>query len=117
VADALPIQHAAAMKPIGAAVPVAWPQDGTQRREDGKPLSDHYKRHGLNMLAEHATWPTGGLSTEAGILEMDDRFKSGRLKVASQLSAFFEEYRFYHRKDGEIVKLKDDILSATRTAS
>jgi len=116
VADALPIQHAAAIKPIGASVPVAWPQDGTQRRDDGKPLSDHYRRQGLLMLPEHATWPDGSISTEAGILEMDEREQSGRLKVAAHLSDYFDERRFYHRKDGKIVKLKDDILSATRIA-
>lgn len=116
IADALPIQHAAAMKPIGASVPVAWPADGTQRRDDGKPLSDHYKRHGLLMLPEHATWPEGGYSTEAGILEMDERMRSGRFKVARHLSEFFDEYRFYHRKDGQVVKIKDDILSAVRIA-
>lgn len=114
IADALPIQHAAAMKPIGAAVPVAWPQDGTQRRDDGKPLADHYKRNGLKMLPGHATWPDGGISTEAGILEMDEREQSGRLKVAAHLSDYFEERRFYHRKNGEIVKVKDDLMSACR---
>ena len=66
------------------------------------------------MLPDHATWPDGGNSTEAGILEMDDRFKSGKLRVAKWLSDWFEEYRFYHRKDGMIVKVKDDIMSATR---
>jgi phage terminase large subunit-like protein len=118
IADALPLQHAAAMRPIGINVPVAWPQDGTQRRDDGKPLSDHYKRCGLKMLSEHATWdgPHGGVSTEAGIIEMDERERTGRLKVAAHLSDYFEERRFYHRKDGQIVKLKDDILSATRIA-
>jgi phage terminase large subunit-like protein len=117
VADALPIQHAAAMKLIGAAVPVAWPKDGGDREKgSGEPLASIYKRQDLIMLPEHATWPDGGLSTEAGILEMDDRMKSGRFKVAAQLSEFFEEYRFYHRKEGQIVKLKDDILSATRIA-
>jgi phage terminase large subunit-like protein len=116
VADALPIQHAAAMKPIGAAVPVSWPRDGTNRTADGKPLSDHYKRNGLTMLSEHATWPDGSVSTEAGILEMDEREKSGRLKYAAHLSDLLEERRFYHRKDGQIVKMKDDILSALRTA-
>jgi phage terminase large subunit-like protein len=116
VADALPIQHAAAMKPIGAGIPVAWPRDGTNRAMDGKPLSDHYKRQELKMLPDHATWSDGSVSTEAGILEMDEREKSGRLKVAAHLSDYFEERRFYHRKDGQIVKLKDDILSATRTA-
>lgn len=114
VADALPIQHAAAMKQIGINVPVAWPQDGTERRDDGKPLSDHYKRNGLKMLPAHATWPDGSVSTEAGILEIDEREKSGRLKYAAHLSDILEERRFYHRKDGLIVKLKDDLMSALR---
>jgi phage terminase large subunit-like protein len=116
IMDALPIQHAAAMRPIGAEVPVAWPHDGSERRDDGKPLSDHYKRHDLKMLSTHAAWPDGGISTEAGILEMDDRMRSGRLKVAAHLSEWFEEFRFYHRKDGKIVKIKDDLMSATRIA-
>jgi phage terminase large subunit-like protein len=117
VADALPIQHAAAMKMIGAAVPVAWPKDGADREKgSGEPLAAAYKKHDLLMLPVHANWLDGSLSTEAGILEMDERMKSGRFKVAGQLSEFFEEYRFYHRKDGLIVKLKDDILSAVRIA-
>jgi phage terminase large subunit-like protein len=116
VADALPIQHAAAMKPVGIEVPVAWPRDGTNRTADGKPLAEHYKRNGLKMLPAHATWPDGSVSTEAGILEMDEREKSGRLKYAAHLSDLLEERRFYHRKDGQIVKMKDDIMSALRTA-
>ena len=117
IADALPIQHAHAMKQIGAAVPVAWPKDGADReKSSGEPLAASYKKHGLRMLSEHATWPDGGVSTEAGILEMDERMKSGRLKIAAHLSEWFEEYRFYHRKDGLIVKLKDDLMSATRVA-
>jgi phage terminase large subunit-like protein len=116
VADALPIQHAAAMKLVGAAVPVAWPRDGTNRQADGEPLAAHYKRQGLFTLHEHATWPDGSVSTEAGILEMDEREKSGRLKVARHLSDYLEERRFYHRKDGQIVKIKDDLMSACRTA-
>jgi phage terminase large subunit-like protein len=106
----------AAMKQIGAAVPVAWPKDGTDREKaDGEPLA-RTTRHDLMMLPEHATWPDGSVSTEAGILEMDEREKSGRLKVAAHLSDGLEEYRFYHRKDGQIVKLKDDLMSATRIA-
>ena len=116
VTDALPIQHAAAMRGIGAAVPVAWPRDGTNRQADGSPLAAHYKRHGAVMLSEHATWPDGSVSTEAGVLEMDEREKSGRLKYARHLSDILDERRFYHRKDGQIVKLKDDLLSALRTA-
>lgn len=117
IIDALPINHAAAMKPIGASVPVAWPRDGTNREQtSGETLAAAYKRHDLAMLPMHATWVDGGVSTEAGILEMDERMRSGRFKVAAQLAEWFEEYRFYHRKDGQIVKIKDDIMSASRIA-
>lgn len=117
ISDALPIQHAFSMKQIGAAVPVAWPRDGTNREHSsGETLAAAYKKHAVLMLPNHATWPDGGVSTEAGILEMDERMRSGRLKVAAHLSEWFEEYRFYHRKDGKIVKIKDDLMSATRIA-
>jgi phage terminase large subunit-like protein len=116
VTDALPIQHAHAMKQIGAGVPVAWPRDGTNRQADGKPLAAHYKAHELRMISEHATWSDGSVSTEAGVLEIDEREKSGRLKYARHLTDILDERRFYHRKDGQIVKLKDDLLSALRIA-
>ncbi|MCC7047192.1 MAG: hypothetical protein IT562_10805 [Alphaproteobacteria bacterium] len=117
VADALPIMHAQAMKKVAAAVPVAWPRDGTNRdARSGEPLAAGYSEHGLLMMPEHATWPDGSLSTEAGIMEMDERMQSGRFKVAAHLSDWLEEFRFYHRKDGQIVKIKDDLMSATRIA-
>jgi hypothetical protein len=116
--DQFPLQHAAAMLPVGANVPVAWPQDGHQRSKHGDSgdasLAAIYKRHKLRMLADHATWPDGGNSTEAGIMEMNERFATGRLKVASHLSEWFEEFRLYHRKDGVLVKVNDDLMSATR---
>jgi hypothetical protein len=116
VRDALPIQHADAIKKIGGTIPAAWPVDGNVRRDDGKPMADHYRRHGVKMLPGHATWPDGSVSTEAGILEMDEREKSGRLKYARHLSDLLEERRLYHRKDGQIVKIRDDLLSALRVA-
>jgi phage terminase large subunit-like protein len=118
--DAGPLQHAAAMKPIAGNVKVAWPQDGTQRRDDGKPLADHYKRQGLRMLEGHAKWPDGSISTEAGIFEMHERMTTNRFKVARSLmlGPWGEEFRMYHRnEDGvDIVKVKDDLMSATRIA-
>ncbi len=117
MADRLPIDHAAAMKPIGIEVPVAWPQDGTARENtSGNALQLSYKKEDLRMLHEHATWPDGGRSTEAGILEMQERERIGKLKYASHLVELLEERRFYHRKDGQLVKIKDDILSAVRVA-
>jgi len=115
MSDAMPILHAKRMKPIGAAVPVAWPQDGTAREKStGETLAAAYKKEGLLMLAGHATWPDGGVSTEAGILEMQQRIVTGRLKVANHLGEWLEEFRNYHRKDGQIVKVHDDLMSATR---
>jgi phage terminase large subunit-like protein len=111
----LPMHHAAAMKPIGVNVPVAWPQDGTAREKgSGEALSKLYKAQRLRMLDQPAMWEEGGNSTEAGIAEMDQRMATGKLKVARHLSDWFEEYRTYHRKDGQIVKVRDDLMSATR---
>jgi phage terminase large subunit-like protein len=109
-----PVQHAVRMKQIGVMVPVAWPQDGTAREKSGEVVSKLYKNQGLKMLDEHATFEQGGYGTEAGVLEMDERMKTGRLKVAAHLSDWLEQYRFYHRKNGLIVKKNDDIMSATR---
>jgi hypothetical protein len=59
-ADALPIQHAHAMKQIGAAVPVAWPKDGADReKSSGEPLAKlAYKKHDLKMLPSTRPGPT-----------------------------------------------------------
>ncbi len=114
--DKVPIDHAAAMKPIGIDVPVAWPQDGMAREKSGTELHLLYKNEGLKMHHEHATHPEGGYSTEAGVLELQQRERGGKIKYAAHLSALFEERRYYHRKDGLIVKIKDDILSALRIA-
>lgn len=117
IADAKPLQHASMMKPVGIEVPVAWPQDGTAREKtSGVAIQLQYKAEGLLMLPEHAKWPDGNNSTEAGILEMQQREETGKLKYAEHLNDLFDERRFYHRKDGQIVKLKDDILSAIRVA-
>ena len=75
-----------------------------------------YKAQGLNMLPERATFDDGSFGLEAGITEMLDRMQTGRLKVFSHLTDWFEEFRLYHRKDGLIVKLNDDLMSATRYA-
>lgn len=113
--DALPIMHAPRMRTVAAQVPVAWPQDGTQREKStGETLASVYRKERLLMLPDHATWEDGGNSTEAGILEMQQRMLTGRFKVAEHLGAWYEEFRVYHRKDGAIVKLNDDVMSATR---
>lgn len=114
--EATPPIHAAAIKPWGP-YPVAWPHDGLQHdKSSGLQLKDQYAAHGLKMHHEHATHAAGGFGIEAGISEMLERMQTGRLKVFSNLEQWFEEFRLYHRVEGLIVKLRDDILSATRIA-
>jgi phage terminase large subunit-like protein len=114
VKDQLPYQHANLMRPIGGNVAVAWPHDGNVRGRDGQPLSKLYKSHGLRMLETHATHPDGSISTEAGVLELHERMRTGRFKVAEHCKDWFAELRGYARKDNQIVKINDDLMSATR---
>lgn len=115
--EATPPIHAAAIKPWGEWIPVAWPHDGYQHdKSSGKELRIQYAAQGLNMWMEHATHESGSFGLEAGISEMLIRMQTGRLKVFAHLEPWFEEFRLYHRVDGLIVKERDDILSATRVA-
>jgi len=110
-----PVVHAAALRPWGAWLPWSWPHDGLQHdKGSGDQLAQLYKGQGLKMHADHATHEAGGYGTEAGVMDMLDRMKTGRLFVFSNLSEWFEEFRLYHRKEGLIVKNRDDLLSATR---
>lgn len=115
--EATPILHAAAIKPWGEWVPTAWPHDGYQHdKGSGLQLAESYRAQGLKMLSENATHEEGGNGVEAGLMDMLDRMQTGRFKVFSNLSEWFEEFRLYHRKDGKIVKERDDLMSATRYA-
>lgn len=115
VKDQSIVIHAASIKARGEWIPVAWPHDGLQRdKGSGEQLATQYKHQGLNMLKERATFDDGSNGVEAGISDMLERMQTQRLKVFSHLEDWFEEFRLYHRKDGMVVKLTDDVLSATR---
>ena len=115
--EATPVVHAHAMKARGIEIPWAWPHDGyVHDRQSGKPLADSYKKLGILMLPRHSTFIDGSYGVEAGVMEMLERMESGRFKVAEQLSQWFDEFRLYHRKDGKIVKEREDLMAATRYA-
>lgn len=111
-----PVVTAAAVRNWGTWVPTAWPHDGLQHdKGSGKQLAQLYREAGLEMLSEHAQFPDDrGFGLEAGLLEMYDRMQTGRLKVFLPSVEWFDEFRTYHRKDGIVVKERDDLLSATR---
>jgi hypothetical protein len=114
--EAPPVIHAAAVKPWGDWLPWAWPHDGNNDTAAGTNLATQYGDQGLDMLPERATFEDGSNGVEAGVMEMLDRMETGRFKVFSTVTEFFEEMRLYHRKDGKIVKERDDLISATRYA-
>jgi hypothetical protein len=115
--EATPVIHAAALKPWGDWIPWAWPHDGLQHdKGSGDQLAAQYRAQGLNMLPERAEWEEGGNGVEAGIAEMLDRMQTGRWKVFKTCASWLEERRLYHRKDGKIVKERDDVISASRYA-
>jgi phage terminase large subunit-like protein len=123
VREATPMMQAPAIRAKGAWIPVAWPHDGLQHdKGSGIQLAEQYRAAGLNMLLDKATHApvmgesegSGGNGLEAGVSEMLDRMQSGRWKVFDHLNDWFAEFRQYHRKNGQIVKLKDDAISASR---
>lgn len=117
VKEATPLIHAAAIKSKGQWIPVSWPHDGLQHdKGSGEQLAEQYKKHGLNMLKDRATFEDGSNGVEAGIMDMLDRMQTGRFKVAKHLHDWWEEFRLYHRKNGKLVKEGDDLMSATRYA-
>ncbi len=110
-----PSQISVELKHWNQGMPWTWPHDGyVHDRGSGVSIADQYRREGLRMMREHATFDNGGHGFEAGLLEMLQRMQSGRFKVFHHLEDWFAEFNIYHRKDGRVVKEADDLLSATR---
>lgn len=107
-----------AVKKWADAVPTAWPLDGLQTEKgSGKQQKAYYKEAGFKMCSEYATWPDGSNGVEAGLYELLDLMRKGKFKVFAGLREWFEEFLQYHRDEkGNIVKVRDDLLDATRYA-
>lgn len=115
--------HAAALQARGKWIPVAWPHDGENDTAVGPQLAKQYRDAGCNMLPERAHYlvhndgedtPKSTVSVEAGLQDMLTRLQTGRLRVFGHLHDWFEEFRLYHRDEGKVVKLRDDLMCATR---
>ena len=118
VSDGVIPIHASAIKARGQWIPVSWPHDAHKRDGaiTGEQFKALYEKEGVNMLSMHAQTKENGNSVEPAVADMLTRMRTGRLKVAAHLNDWWEEFRLYHRKDGIIVKERDDIMSATRYA-
>jgi phage terminase large subunit-like protein len=130
---AIPAVHAAAILRWNNGnskwIPVAWPHDGLNtEKSTGDELRKSYSDVGLNMLPARATNPPdwrqgqeegqGGNSLEASLLAMYERMETGRWKVFRTCREWLAEQRMYHRDlNGKVVKINDDLISASRTAN
>jgi phage terminase large subunit-like protein len=112
-----PLLHSAGVKSWGDWLPWAWPHDGLQHdKGSGEQLKAQYAAQGLKMMPEKATFQDGTNGVEAGLMEMLDRMQTGRFKVFRTCPKWFEEFRLYHRDEGQVVKERDDLISASRYA-
>ena len=117
-----PVLHAAALRSWGKQLVWTWPRDGRRETLEGAGISlaKQYTAAGLLMTRTHANIDDGtrggSASVEAGLMDMLDRMQTGKFKVYNTLNDWFEEFRLYHRKDGKVVKLYDDLMAATRYA-
>lgn len=98
--------------------PTAWPSDGLQTEKgSGLQQKAYYCETGFFMLPEPAQWVDGSRSVEAGLVELYNLMRHGKFKVFRGLRDWFEEFNFYHRdENGKLVKIRDDLLDATRYA-
>jgi phage terminase large subunit-like protein len=112
------ITFAAALRPWGRTLRIAWPADGKQATMVGAgvSLAQQMRDQGLALLPDPATDETGSTSVWSGLQGMLDYMKSGRFKVFDGQNDWLEEFRLYHQKDGKVVALGDDLMSATRYA-
>jgi phage terminase large subunit-like protein len=111
------IDHAARIKDhVMWDAPISWPHDGGRGASliAGDTIAQTYKKLGLNMRPQHAEFSTGGFNFEAGIDAMANRFRAQKLLIAGHLHQVFDEYQGYHRVDGVVNKIDDDLLSAIR---
>lgn len=116
VKNKTPTEHAMVLRTWGP-IPWAWPHDGLQHdKGSGKQLHTQYAKQSLKLTAERATFKDGTMGLEAGVSEMLMRMQTGRWKVFSTCQQWIDEYRTYHRDEGKIVKVDDDLLSASRYA-
>lgn len=109
--QAEPSVHAAAINQRGQWIPgVIDPAARGRSQKDGERLIDIYGGPGLGLnltIADNAV--------EAGILDVFNRFSSGRLKIFTTCRNTLAELRIYRRDEkGKIVKEKDHLMDDLR---
>ena len=104
-----PPVHVAAIKARGEWLYGAMDSAGTDQ-STGQRIMHQYIQMGLNVVPADK-------SVDAGIMVVYNRMSSGKLKVFTTCSNWFNEFRLYRRDEhGRIVKKDDHLQDATRYA-
>ena len=113
----VPAVHAAAANSYLDFAPCVFPHDIDHREKgSGRTMREYYYDAGLKNSLDFEN-KDGSRYVEPGIMDMWDRMRSDRFKVFDTCEKFFREMRMYHRDEGKIVPLNDDVISATRYGS
>lgn len=112
--DEIVAAHAATANSQWAHAPMVFPPDADQREKgSGASVRGLYEQAGISNTADFCN-PDESKFVEPGLMAMYERMRTGRFKVFSTCTEFFDELRKYHRKDGKLVKVDDDVISAVR---
>lgn len=98
--------NASAIKSRGSWIPGVGDLSGAGR--DGDSTIDLYQREGVDIKGADK-------SVDAGLMEVLDRFSTGRLKIFKTCQRTIEELRMYRRDEkGKVVKAGDHCMDALR---
>ena len=113
-ADSAAAVHAAAANSYLDFAPCVFPHDIDNREKgSGKTIRQYYSDAGLRNTVDFKN-KDGTNHVEPGVTEILDRMRTDRFKVVDECAGFFREMRLYHREDGKLVKMNDDIMDAVR---
>lgn len=118
-----PVTHCDTIKRVGGDwMPVAWPHDGDNpEKSTGAKLVLQYRKLHPMFLPFSARYAEvdangkekgGAMPVEPIVSEMITRIEGGRFKIFSTCGDWAEEQRMFHRKQGKIVAIKDDVIKA-----
>jgi phage terminase large subunit-like protein len=106
----------------GDRIPCQFPHDAFKHDAggSGKQFIKLYEDQGVNALPMTFSNPptadgkAGGNGVEYGLHWMLTKMQEGKLKVFSTLRKWLQEKDTYHRVDGKLIKLNDDLQAASR---
>ena len=111
----------------GSQIPVVWPHDGLNGTlaGGGSSLASQFTNEGVAMEIDPFKNPMDQAGkqdnrVQPGLTEILTRLQTGRFKVFSTCTAFFNEYETYQydpKKEGQVIKRNDDLMDATRYAT